>query len=76
MEVTAVSKQPTLAEQIFEAVLTELGDRKGFDGWWYGIPTALQGEIRQECIAAIDTQLDNDRPDEGEIYGYPSERGY
>lgn len=67
---------PSLAEEIFEAVFAELSDRRGFTEWWLSIEAKTRTEIERECVAAVDTQIESSYPDQGEVYGYPSERGY
>lgn len=54
---TPTEPQP-FAERAASAVLAELLDRGGFDGWWGNLRHDLQDEIREALAAAIRQQHD------------------
>jgi hypothetical protein len=44
-------------ERAAEAVIRELDDRRGFDGWWYDLEPDIQQEIKEAIARAIDKSL-------------------
>ncbi len=55
-----------LARTIVEAVLADLRDRAGFDGWWENIDEDIQAEIVADLEAQVQQVL-NGPPSAGTI---------
>lgn len=52
------------AEEASNAVIHNLQDRKGFDGWWLGIDSDIQDEIQQSLADEIRTVYSESDPGE------------
>lgn len=50
-------REPTQAERIVAAILTNLDDRSGFDWWWGDIDSATQREIKRTLAKIVAAEL-------------------
>ena len=48
-----------LAQEIVAAILNDLDDRGGFDGWWGSIDSETQEEIKRALKEVVDAKLES-----------------
>lgn len=58
---SAEASDRVIARRIVDAVLRNLDDRSGFDGWWGDLDTDIQAEIRRALRGDVEDILRNAR---------------
>lgn len=52
-----IKRPDTPAERIVFRVMDALGDRSGFDHWWYNIDADIRNDILDELCQAVESEL-------------------